>query len=376
MRGKIGNMRLKVGFLIVLMGLFTVILDAANNVPGDRPFVVVIDAGHGGTDPGAIGHITQEKDLNLSVSLLAGQMIKQAYPEVEVLYTRETDVFIPLQKRADFVNKNNANLFICVHTNASPIPSARGAETFVLGTDKLERNLDVAMRENAVIKLESDYQTKYHGFDPNSIDSYIMFELMQNQYLDQSLNYASLLQQQFASAKRGDRGVRQAAFWVLLKSACPSVLVEMGFISNAEEEKFMASEAGQTKIAQTICDAFGPFYRRATGLKIDTVLRVDEEPVKPVQVTESKPIETVEPKPVQTQEEKPVQKTLYAVQIFASHEELQENDPRFGGLKGCKYIKSGDWYKYYYGATTSREEVTRLQHQLNLRFPGCFVIKL
>ena len=147
----------------------------------------------------------------------------------------------------------------------------------------------------------------------------------------------------------------------------------MGFISNPDEEKYLASEAGQTALAKTICDAFGPFYRRATGLKIDTVLRIDEEPVKPVQVTESKPVEKTEVKSVQPQEEK---KVLYAVQIFALHEELPENDPRFGGLKGCKYIKSGDWYKYYYGATTSREEVTRLQHQLNLRFPGCFVIKL
>ena len=373
LQGKIGNVRLKVVFAILMMCLLSGEISAAKPVQNERPFVVVIDAGHGGTDPGAIGRVAQEKDLNLSVSLLAGQMIKEAYPNVEVVYTRETDVFIPLQKRADFVNKNNANLFICVHTNSSPIPSARGAETYVLGTDKLDRNLDVAMRENAVIKLESDYQTKYHGFDPNSIDSYIMFELMQNQYLDQSLNYASLLQQEFARIKRGDRGVRQAAFWVLLKSACPSVLVEMGFISNPDEEKYLASEAGQTALAKTICDAFGPFYRRATGLKIDTVLRIDEEPVKPVQVTESKPVEKTEVKSVQPQEEK---KVLYAVQIFALHEELPENDPRFGGLKGCKYIKSGDWYKYYYGATTSREEVTRLQHQLNLRFPGCFVIKL
>lgn len=383
MRGKIGNMRLKVGFLIVILGLFACVLHAANTIRNERPFVVVIDAGHGGTDPGAVGRIAQEKDLNLSVSLLAGQMIKQAYPEVEVLYTRETDVFIPLQKRADFVNKNNANLFICVHTNASPIPSARGAETFVLGTDKLERNLDVAMRENAVIKLESDYQTKYHGFDPNSVDSYIMFELMQNQYLDQSLNYASLLQQQFASAKRGDRGVRQAAFWVLLKSACPSVLVEMGFISNGEEEKFMASEAGQTKIAQTICDAFGPFYKKVTGLKIDTVAPIEEAKPEVVQSVETKPeaanekpAQVVDNKPVEVKEEKPIEGPQYAVQIFALHEKISMTDERFGGLKDCGFVKIGDWYKYYYGATPSREEAVRNQQKLKERFPGCFVIKL
>ena len=375
-------MRLKVGFVILMLGLFAGVLSAANKIPEKRPFVVVIDAGHGGTDPGAVGPIAQEKDLNLSVSLLAGKMIKEAYPEVEVVYTRETDVFIPLQKRADFVNKNNANLFICVHTNASPIPSARGAETYVLGTDKLDRNLDVAMRENAVIKLESDYQTKYHGFDPNSIDSYIMFELMQNQYLDQSLSYASLLQQQFASAKRGDRGVRQAAFWVLLKSACPSVLVEMGFISNTEEEKFMASEVGQTKIAKTICDAFGPFYKKVTGLKIDTVAPVVEEKpavVVPVEtkpeVTNDKPSQVTDTKPVETREEKPVDGPRYAVQIFALHEKISMNDARFSGLKNYGYLKMGDWYKYYCGVTLNREEALRTQEKLKDRFPGCFVIK-
>lgn len=375
-------MRLKVGFVILILGLFAGVLSAANKIPEKRPFVVVIDAGHGGTDPGAVGPIAQEKDLNLSVSLLAGKMIKEAYPEVEVVYTRETDVFIPLQKRADFVNKNNANLFICVHTNASPIPSARGAETYVLGTDKLDRNLDVAMRENAVIKLESDYQTKYHGFDPNSIDSYIMFELMQNQYLDQSLSYASLLQQQFASAKRGDRGVRQAAFWVLLKSACPSVLVEMGFISNTEEEKFMASEVGQTKIAKTICDAFGPFYKKVTGLKIDTVAPVVEEKpavVVPVEtkpeVTNDKPSQVTDTKPVETREEKPVDGPRYAVQIFALHEKISMNDARFSGLKNYGYLKMGDWYKYYCGVTLNREEALRTQEKLKDRFPGCFVIK-
>ena len=375
-------MRLKVGFVILILGLFAGVLSAANKIPEKRPFVVVIDAGHGGTDPGAVGHVAQEKDLNLSVSLLAGKMIKEAYPEVEVVYTRETDVFIPLQKRADFVNKNNANLFICVHTNASPIPSARGAETYVLGTDKLDRNLDVAMRENAVIKLESDYQTKYHGFDPNSIDSYIMFELMQNQYLDQSLSYASLLQQQFASAKRGDRGVRQAAFWVLLKSACPSVLVEMGFISNTEEEKFMASEVGQTKIAKTICDAFGPFYKKVTGLKIDTVAPVVEE--KPVvaapvetkpEVTNDKPAQVADTKPVEVGNEKQVDGPRYAVQIFALHEKISMNDPRFSGLKNYGYLRMGDWYKYYCGVTLNREEALRTQEKLKDRFPGCYVIK-
>ena len=375
---------IKMRFYVVTIVLFMASLSVFSATPtakeSESSFVVVIDAGHGGTDPGAIGQIAQEKDLNLAVALLAGDLIRKQYPEVKVLYTRETDVFIPLQKRADFANKNNANLFISIHTNASPASSAKGAETFVLGTDRLDKNLDVAMRENAVIKLEADYQTTYHGFDPNSVDSYIMFELMQNQYLDQSLNYATYLQQGFANVlKRGDRGVRQAAFWVLLKSACPSVLIEMGFISNLEEERFLASAAGQKEIAKNICDAFSSFYRKVSGLKVDTSLP-PEQSEQPTQAESVRPT-SVSSQPEQEQPQVPVQPVQpdapsFAVQIFASHQIVPANDPQFKGLTGCKYIQKGDWYKYYYGETNDREQAGRLQQQLKAKFPDCFVIKL
>ena len=388
---KLVNMRINViifRWTVILLFICTVYPKmslAAAPQEADKPFVVVIDAGHGGTDPGAIGAFTQEKDLNLSVSLLAGDLIKSTHPDVEVLYTRNTDVFIPLQKRADFVNKNNANLFICIHTNASPTASVHGAETYVLGTDRLDKNLDVAMRENAVIKLESDYQTKYHGFDPNSVDSYIMFELMQNQYLDQSLNYATYLQQLFAGTiKRGDRGVRQAAFWVLLKSACPSVLVEMGFISNVEEERFLASSKGQQQVAQAICDAFSSFYRKANSLKVDTtkVVVPEEKPAQQTQPqTQVKPAQQTQPqtqvKPAQQKKPAPdPSQPLFAVQIFASHEKLAPNDSRFNGRTDCKYVQIGEWYKYYCGETNDREEAFKLSKELQAKFPGCFVIKL
>lgn len=333
-----------------------------------KPFVVVIDAGHGGQDPGAIGQRSQEKDLNLKVALLAGQLIQENHPEVKVFYTRETDFFIPLQKRADFVNKNDANLFICIHTNASPNASAQGMETFVLGTDKLESNLDVAMRENAVIKLETDYQTTYQGFDPNSVDSYIMFELMQNQYMDQSLTFASLLQQQFANTlKRGDRGVRQAAFWVLLKSACPSVLVEMGFISNASDEQYLVSSKGQNEIARAIENSFATFYKQ---IRKEKVVATPEPQTKP----QTKPQTTSSAKP---QQQLPTPSTeVYAVQLFASHTILPDNDARFHGLQGCYYIQKGEWYKYYYGREATREAAAALKEQVKNKFPDCFVIKL
>ena len=228
-----------------------------------KTYTVVIDAGHGGKDAGATGrslHVL-EKNLNLDVALRLASKIRTAYPDINVVLTRDKDEYITLQERADIANRENADLFISIHANAVDNKVARGAETFILGTDRLEQNLDVAMRENAVMKLEADYQTKYQGFDPNSIDSYIMFELMQNQYQDQSLQFASLVQTQFVKELQlDDRGVRQAAFWVLLKTACPSVLVEMGFVSNVEEEKYLASDKGKREITESLFAAFCRYY--------------------------------------------------------------------------------------------------------------------
>ena len=222
----------------------------------EKPYTVVLDAGHGGKDPGAVGKFSKEKDLNLSLVLKMGELIAERYPDVKVVYTRSTDVFIPLQTRADIANKANADLFISIHTNSAESKAPSGVETFILGTDRMEANLDVAMRENAVMKLESDYKTTYQGFDPNSIDSYIMFELMQNSYMDQSLRFAEQVQQRFVGhLNRSDRGVRQAAFWVLLKTACPSILFEMGFISNPEEERFLNKPASMAQMANALVNA-------------------------------------------------------------------------------------------------------------------------
>lgn len=227
-------------------------------------FTVVIDAGHGGHDTGAVGLKlkVQEKNLNLTVAKQLAGKIRESYPEVNVVLTRDTDVFLPLQQRADIANKHHADLFISIHTNAAENRNARGAETFILGTERMEDNLDVAMRENAVMKLEED-QTVYQGFDPNSIESYILFELMQNQYMENSLLFADFVQNQFVGTlQRANRGVRQAAFWVLLKSACPSVLVEMGFLSNMEEEQWLASAEGKTGIVNGIFTAFEKYYQK------------------------------------------------------------------------------------------------------------------
>ena len=324
-------------------------------VMAEKPYTLVLDAGHGGKDPGAVGKFSQEKDLNLNLVLAVGKLINERYPDVNVVYTRSTDVFIPLQKRADIANKNNADLFISIHTNSAEKKEPRGVETFILGTDRMEANLDVAMRENAVIKLEADYNTTYQGFDPNSIDSYIMFELMQNSYMDQSLRFAEQVQQRFVGhLNRADRGVRQAAFWVLLKTACPSILFEMGFISNPEEERYMNEPASIAQMANALVNAFGAYTHkqavRKESLAVDTVGLISEE-------------SKVQQAP----------KTYYAVQICASKTPLAANDPKLQN-QPCDTIHAGEWIKYYTAADTDREQVAAKLPALKALFPDCWII--
>lgn len=325
-----------------------------------QAFTVVIDAGHGGDDPGAIGRVAREKTLNLNAALQLGDMIKEAYPEVDVVYTRSTDVFIPLHVRADIANKNKADLFISIHANASDNRSASGAETFVLGTDRMEDNLDIAMRENSVIKLESDYQSSYEGFDPNSIDSYIMFDLMQSDYMNQSLQFATMVQKQFVdSLKRGDRGVRQAAFLVLLRTACPSVLVEMGFISNRDEERFLASDAGRLGITRSIFRAFSQFYRPGKAI--------------PALASDSIVVPTTKEQMAQVAQQTK-SSISYKVQIFSTKSQLKKNDPTFKGLKNCTYKKDGVWYKYMYGECATYAEAKKLQATVKQKFADCVIV--
>ena len=325
-----------------------------------KAFTVVIDAGHGGHDPGAMGKLTQEKKLNLEVSQRLEQQIKLHHPDVKVVMTRKNDVFLTLQQRADIVNKNNADLFICIHTNAAENRNVTGTETFVLGVDKMQSNLDVAMRENAVMLLEDDYQTTYEGFDPNSVDSYIMFELMQDQYIDQSLNFATLVQHQFTDIGRSDRGVRQAGFWVLHKSACPSVLIEMGFISNINEEKYLASDKGKEDITNSIYQAFEQYksaYDRKHGI------------VKASQA-ESKPAEAKADKSAEAKADKPV----YKVQIFSTLKPVPAGDPTFRGLKNCQCTKDGKFYKYTYGEDADYQTILDIQQELKTKFKDCFIV--
>lgn len=229
-----------------------------------RPFVLVIDAGHGGKDAGAVGQLTKEKDINLNVALELGRLVEKNCPDVKVIYTRKTDVFVTLQGRAEIANRNKADLFISVHTNSSPAGKAApmGAETYTLGMHRAADNLEVAKRENSVITQESNYKQTYHNFDPRKSESYIIFEFLQDRNMQQSVDLARAIQRHYTSSGRRNKGVHQAGFLVLRATSMPSVLTELGFISNAEEEKFLHSRHGVETLARSIFDGFKAYRQK------------------------------------------------------------------------------------------------------------------
>ena len=236
-----------------------------------KSFTLVIDAGHGGKDAGAVGAFSKEKNINLNIALALGRLVEANCPDVRVIYTRKTDVFIPLGDRPNIANKAKADLFISVHTNS--VASGHGGfgvETYTLTLDKQKTNLEFAKRENSVITLESDYKTRYEGFDPNKAESYIIFEFMQNEFMKQSVELAKCIQRQYVRTGRKDKGVKQANLLVLRNTTMPAVLTEVGFISNPEEEQFLNSKEGINIIATSIYNGFLQ-YRRTHGAKAGTI---------------------------------------------------------------------------------------------------------
>ena len=230
-------------------------------------FTVVIDPGHGGKDAGALGVFSKEKNINLSVALELGRLIGQNCPDVKVIYTRKTDVFVELHQRANIANKAKADLFISIHANSTAAgtkgTNAMGTETYTLGMHRAAENLEVAKRENTVITLESNFEQKYEGFDPKSSESYIIFELMQDQNMASSVGFAKEIQKQFkTTANRTDRGVHQAGLLVLAQSTMPAVLVELGYINNRTEEKYMNSKEGIAALAKSLYNAFVNYKKK------------------------------------------------------------------------------------------------------------------
>ena len=257
-KSMLNTSKIRIVCLIFLLSIHTIGQCVSKTAANYKIKTIVLDAGHGGHDTGCHGQTgSYEKDVTLSVILLVGKMIEQKYPDIKVLYSRKTDVFIPLQDRALLANNNNADLFLSVHCNANPNKSAYGAETFLMGLHVSQANLDVAKRENAVIKLEDNYQKKYEGFDPDSPEAMIALSLAQNANIEQSSYLASKVQDKLTNKlNRFNRGVKQAGFWVLYRTTCPSILIETGFLTNKTEEKYLISDDGQQELAKAIFEAF------------------------------------------------------------------------------------------------------------------------
>lgn len=406
---------------------------AARAVAANDRFTLVIDAGHGGHDAGALGVISKEKNINLAVALRFGKYVESNLPDVKVIYTRKTDVFVSLKERANIANRANADLFISVHTNALPAGKiARGFETYTLGMHRAKDNLDVAMRENSVISMEKDYQQTYQGFDPNSSESYIIFEFIQGKNMERSVELARMIQNKVcASANRPDKGVHQAGFLVLRETSMPSCLIELGFITTPDEEQMLNNDSRIDEIAKGIYQAFTKYRNKYDTKSASVPYRStkednDEMPsvvpvaykktkVEPVEQpapsnrkknsrnetakTDSVKKETVsarkdqavvkkednipqkevavnkkETTVVKKPKGKDVDAPVFKLQILASDRILKEGDTHFKGEKGSEYYKENGMYKYTLGSSEDYNEINRLRKSLTEKFPQAFII--
>lgn len=343
-------------FLPLLLLLFMTVPAMAQK-SGKKPFTVVIDAGHGGVDPGALGKKSQEKNINFKVSNRLGELIKEAYPEVKIIYTRTTDVKIPLARRADIANKANANLFISIHSNASKNRSANGCQTFTLGAGSDAEAKAAAMYENEVILSEENFEETYRGFDPRSSESYIIFELMRSHDMEQSVKLAEMVQRGMVkSSALNDRGVSSAGFLVLHRTVMPSILVELGFISNSKDESVIASKEGQEKLARGIFNGFAEYYR-LYGKGKETAKAAARQP------------EPAKEKTTAAKSGRPV----FKIQIMTSDKELGSNDKRFKGLKADCYKENGI-YKYTHGESEDYNEILKLKREIADKFKDAFIV--
>ncbi len=364
------KLHLNVILFVVCWGCLSALFNAASA----KDFVVVIDAGHGGHDAGAVGRISKEKNINLSVALATGKLIEKSDANIKVIYTRQKDVFVTLQKRAQIANQNKADLFISIHTNAiAKGRTVQGTETYTLGLHRTQENLEVAKKENAVILIEDDYQTRYAGFNPNSSESYIMFEFMQDKNMQESVQLATLIQKQFKNnAKRVDRGVRQAGFLVLHATSMPSVLIELGYISTPEEEKYLNTQAGVNALSRSICQAVLNYKKTQTGSSGSIpVVVTEKEPAntKAPEIVEEKVTEKTTKKETTASTSKPV----FKIQILTSSSVLKKNDSKLKGYS-TSYYKENGIYKYTYGETTDYNEILRLKKKVSGTFKDAFII--
>lgn len=326
-----------------------------------RKYVVVLDAGHGGKDSGARGSISFEKDIVLEVTRQVGEYIKKHLPNVEVIFTRKDDTFIKLYERANIANENEADLFVSIHANASPSKNSRGTETFVMGLHKTEGNLEVAQKENSVVALEEDYTEQYEGYDPHSPESYIIFSLMTNAHLEQSLKAAELVQTEFRErARRKDRGVKQAGFLVLWKTTMPSILVELGFISNRQEETYLNSEQGKDYLASAIFRAIRGYF--------EDLEKNEAQDTEYESLNEDAKSDNIEEKEL-------VNEVVFKVQLTASSQKADVSKPPFNEINSeIEIQKIGKYYKYYTGNAKTYKEAKSIQDNYKIIFPDSFIV--
>ena len=396
----------KITLILTLLCMLVLTATGAN-----RRFTLVIDPGHGGHDAGALGAISKEKNINLSVALQFGKYVERNMPDVRVIYTRKTDVFIPLKERANIANRANADLFISVHTNALPAGKiARGFETYTLGMHRAKDNLDVAMRENSVISMERGYQQTYQGFDPRSSESYIIFEFIQGKNMERSVELARNIQRKVCnSANRPDKGVHQAGFLVLRETSMPSCLIELGFITTADEENLLNDASRVDDIARGIYEGFAQYRNkydksisvpyRAADTESVSVARivsdkkqeqperrsedVDTAPRRTVKQMETRveKARTVQQNRRQNQQNKPAQQKanvadapVFKLQIFVSNRTLRKGDAHFKGETDYDSYQEGNMVKYTMGASTNYNEIFRLRKSLAEKFPEAFIV--
>ena len=346
---------------------------------GEKITTVVIDAGHGGKDPGAIGAISKEKDITLTVALLTGDYIKKNCPDVKVVYTRERDVFVPLNERAAIANRHNADVFISIHCNSAggKGSTAVGAETFVLGEHKNAANLEVAKKENSAILYEEDADEQYGNFDLNSPEAYIALSLFQQEYLNQSLQLAANMQEQFSKrVGRKDRGVQQAGFLVLWKTAMPSILIELGFISNATEERFLASENGQVYMASAIYRAFRDFKASYEGENnVSAMVEPQTKPETPQETPQETPKETPQETPKETPKEPQPERVCFKVQFATRSTQVPVTDKDFAKVPEVDVYFYNGAYRYTSGSFRTKDEAANRQAEVRkLGFNDAFVV--
>lgn len=342
-------------------------------------FVLVIDPGHGGRDAGAVGKISKEKNINLNVALAFGRYVQNNCPDVTVMYTRNKDVFVPLHERANIANRHKADLFVSIHTNALPRGrQARGLETYTLGMHRAADNLDVAKRENSVILIESDYKHHYEGFDPGSSESYIMFEFLQDRNMAQSVEMARLVQKRTCAATgRNNMGVKQAGFLVLRETSMPGCLIELGFITTPDEERYLNTKSGIDAMGRGIYQAFVDYKCQLNG---GGLVEVEAKPKKKLE-PEVKKLETEsddatkEDNYPEVQEDRETNAApVFKIQIISTSSYIKGGNRQFKGLENVGYYEENGLYKYTYGSSTDYNEIYQLRKNIIKKFPQAFIV--